>query len=652
MNNPIKYLYLIPAGIVICTILSVISSCSEDDNPPGGNLPAGKYPMTFTTSVGELVLTRGTVDNSWAGKEEVAIQLGNDAASYGEIKKHTAAASGELTPADNAAPLYWRNTTETVTAWYPYSTARPTTFTVQENQNIENNYQASDFLYTTGTHTYSSSGACALVFKHLPTKVVINLKGDPNGGITEDEIKGATVSIVNQSLTSGTIGDKGVVEAAAVAGTDAVTPKELPTAAEGYQRSVQALLIPQVARLKKFIRVTIDGNNYYYTPKDAVLNSGSQSTYNITVKKDGLEVSTLSGSWTDDDQSNTATSGAATFKIYLSKLKVESGITTAKVTDASNQELTATDGVYTTSSKTVKIVYTVDNNYDLWNFTPEVKEGFCTPQGVAQNGNDYTYTLTDICTDVWLSNIEPTTQPKKVNVGDYYYSDGTWSTDYKTDKTCIGIVFYAGVGTGDQASNYGGTIASTKIHGYVVALKDAHASPGAWGTRLVDENKAGRNSRSTTDYDGYSNTTHIRNIGDDYNNTDVSQPLKNSQYWAFKVASVYQPVSSITPAAPTSSSGWYLPSYAQINAVCRLNMDTQLTATGGTKLSAHTGNYRYWSSTEYSEFNAYYYSSYTDTDHKNQYAKSNDLNEVEQKDPSRYNYLNDSKSYVRAILTF
>ena len=653
MNNPIKYLYLIPAGIVICTILSVISSCSEDDNPPGDTLPAGKYPMTFTTSVGELVVTRGTADNSqWAGTEEVAIQLGNDAANYGEIKEYKAAIGGELTPADNV-PLYWRNTTETVTAWYPYSIERPTTFTVQADQNTEPNYQTSDFLYTTGTHTYKSSDACALVFNHLSAKVVINLKGDGNG-ITDSEIANAKVSIINQSLTSGQIGGNGKVTAAD-AGTAAVTPKKLASATTGYQQTVQALLVPQVVRNKKFIEVTIgendDARHYYYTPTEVAFDSGTQYTYNITVKREELEVTTeANGSWTNVADDTDAPE--ATFNIYLAELKTGTGITTAKVTDGNNNVLTATNGVYTTSSKTVKIVYTVNNDYDLWNFTPEVKEGFCTPQGVTANGNDYTYTLTDICTDVWLSNIEPTTQPKKVNVGDYYYSDGTWSTDYKTDKTCIGIVFYAGVGTGDQASNYGGTIASTKIHGYVVALKDAHASPGAWGTRLVDENKAGRNSRSTTDYDGYSNTTHIRNIGDDYNNTDVSQPLKNSQYWAFKVASVYQPVSSITPAAPTSSSGWYLPSYAQINAVCRLNMDTQLTATGGTKLSAHTGNYRYWSSTEYSEFNAYYYSSYTDTDHKNQYAKSNDLNEVEQKDPSRYNYLNDSKSYVRAILTF
>ena len=311
MNNPIKYLYLIPAGIVIFTILSVISSCSADDTSPGNTLPDGKYPMTFTTAVGELLVTRGTADNSkWAGGEKVAIQLGNDAESYGGIKKYTAATDGKLTPADNANTLYWRNTTETVTAWYPYSETKPTSFTVQTNQNTADNYQTSDFLYTTGTHTYSRRSACALVFKHLPVKVVINLKhGDQ---VTADEVANATVSIVNQPTTSGTIGDNGTVAVAATA-TDVIIPnKPTSSTANDYQQTVQALLVPQDIAGKKFIKVTIgngdDTRDYYFTPAAdaAALAAGTQYTYNITVKKEKLVV-TVSGdgvSWGNDTTEN------------------------------------------------------------------------------------------------------------------------------------------------------------------------------------------------------------------------------------------------------------------------------------------------------------------------------------------------------------
>ena len=662
MNNPIKYLYLIPAGIVICTILSVISSCSADDNPPGGTLPAGKYPMTFTTSVGELVVTRGTADNSqWAGTEKVAIQLGNNAASYGEIKEYKAATGGALTPANDAALLYWRNTTETVTAWYPYSTQRPASFTVQADQNTEPNYQTSDFLYTTGTYTYKSSDACALVFNHLSAKVVINLKGDGNG-ITDSEIANAKVSIMNQSLTSGQIGDNGKVTAAA-AGTAAVTPKKLNSATTGYLQTVQALLVPQVVRNKKFIEVTIgendDARHYYYTPTEVAFDSGTQYTYNITVKREELEVTTeANGSWTNVADDTDAPE--ATFNIYLAELQTGTGITTAKVTDGNNNVLTAANGVYTTSSKTVKIVYTVNNDYDLWDFILEVKKGFCTPQEVARNGNDYIYTLTDVCTDLWLSDIKPTAKQKQVKVGDYYYSDGTCSTTLVSYKTCIGIVFKAGEGTGDKASNYSGM---SQIRGYVVALQDASTAQGGWGIRLTDvdginnthnEKNEEISANKAVNYDGYSNTAAVRKLSE-YGTTNINKPVENTQYWAFKVASDYKPIANNTEfTAPTSSSGWYLPSYQQLvdinTNISTLKTKWNVSGVAGVDFKRSNTTDHYWSSNEKNKYDAWYYIFNNSTGGTG--AKSNNVADGESNSYWLTTGNNPSKSYVRAVLTF
>ena len=61
----------------------------------------------------------------------------------------------------------------------------------------------------------------------------------------------------------------------------------------------------------------------------------------------------------------------------------------------------------------------------------------------------------------------------EASVGDFFYSDGTWSADLDPDKTCIGVVFYAGHHENDL-SDYSSTgIGSVKCHGYVVALHDA-----------------------------------------------------------------------------------------------------------------------------------------------------------------------------------
>ena len=271
-------------------------SCT-DDAADGDCLPDGMYPMTFTTTVQGLTETRATVDNTWAGTEEVAVKVKD------EVKKYKADNSGNLTVDGDNPPFYWQNTTEkkTVSAWFPYSQTFPATFTVQEDQNSGTGYQQSDLLYAPPTEV-TFKGDKSLTFRHLPARVVVNLKaGD---GVTKEEVAGATVTLLNQATTSGAItvdeGSQTYTVAQAGADTKSITPKGV-TATKDYQKTVQALLVPQKIKDKVFIKVVAAGNTYNYTPTDeadANFASGKQYTYQITVKKTGLAV-TLSknGEW-------------------------------------------------------------------------------------------------------------------------------------------------------------------------------------------------------------------------------------------------------------------------------------------------------------------------------------------------------------------
>lgn len=294
MKQRIKQRTLCLALLAIGFIATLsLTGCSTDD-ATDNRLPPGKYPMTFTTTVEGLAQTRATVDNTWMGTEEVAVMVGNT------VKKYNAASDGGLTPANSSNKLYWTNKTMTVQAWHSaaYSGIQPTYFTVQRNQNSGATYQQSDVLYTSQSITFNASTSPELTFKHLPVKVIVNLNnGD---GVTQTEVQNATVSIVNQSLTSGTIAEDGTV--AQTAGIADITPKKSVTPATGYEQTVQALLVPQQMQGKKFIKVTIgsgtDERTYYYTPTkdtDADLKAGNQYTYDITVKKTGLAVTLSEG---------------------------------------------------------------------------------------------------------------------------------------------------------------------------------------------------------------------------------------------------------------------------------------------------------------------------------------------------------------------
>lgn len=258
------------------------AACTDDDADNGNRLPDGKYPMAFTAGVDGLAATRATTDNTWAGGEEVAVQIGS------EVKKYTAATNNTLSAAEGVTPWYWQNTTETktVSAWYPYSDTKPAAneLKVKADQS-DNGYGQSDHLEAAeATVTFRSP---ALTFKHRTAKVVVTLKG--GNGVAD--VSSATVWFLNQTgVESG--------------GTE-ITPKMVTT---GGTVSYTALLIPQQMQNKKFIKVTLGGNDYFYTPtgqNDANLMGGNQYTYDITVTKNGLTVT--AGGATEWNSSGPAT---------------------------------------------------------------------------------------------------------------------------------------------------------------------------------------------------------------------------------------------------------------------------------------------------------------------------------------------------------
>lgn len=152
---------------------------------------------------------------------------------------------------------------------------------------------------------------------------------------------------------------------------------------------------------------------------------------------------------------------------------------------------------------------------------------------------------------------EPQQNPR---IGDFYYSDGTWSTALNKAKTPIGIVFRVGCATeyGDNISYYrqkDGKTRFSEIRGYVVALQDA-SDEGCWWSSFNDDKGCGC-STSTEDFRGYSNTKSIIATAD----ANGGLTNKTSSFPACYYATTgYE---ALCPA-PAKSSGWYLPSAFQM----------------------------------------------------------------------------------------
>lgn len=203
-------------------------------------------------------------------------------------------------------------------------------------------------------------------------------------------------------------------------------------------------------------------------------------------------------------------------------------------------------------------------------------------------GKRYAYTITvkangidvqSVTSGTWVANGEENVTSKRVKqrftadelkIGDYFYSDGTWSdgglrkiyTDgsmkidyYKPvplrGKTVVGIVFQTDksrIGKKEK-EKLGG---ENKAHGLVMAVKNANAAEKViWSneSRYLDFlNDCVSKSNNYSDISGYGNCESIRSLEGNFD-----------KYPALQAVDGY----NTTCPVPTTTTGWYLPSSGQ-----------------------------------------------------------------------------------------
>lgn len=496
------------AALLLCM---GFASCSQDDMPQTGGipLPDGEYPLAFTASV-EGMATRSTGKDEWAEGDKIGVRIG----ANGETGRY------ELNHEDGTVkkvhtPVYWQSTAPaTVTAWYPIEAQ-----TAKDIANQSNGYEAIDFLKATAENKRFTDKV-ELSFIHQMTKVSYTLKkGD---GITDEDLKGATVQIAGYTKASFSEGIlTGMVDGW-------ITPAS----------NNDVLLVPQDMTGRPFIKVSINGNNFIYTPGEGAANlqSGTHYSYTITVKKDGIEVNCPQGvEWTDNETSDTQ---SPVFHIKtIDGIELEAGDGCILSEGDGFKQLSGGNVLKVKIPMGLKIPfpqgrYTID--------TYEYKDGF-----------SYTCQL-KLRSDITFTSISETQQ---LQVGDFYYADGTCLDKLLMNRPCIGIVFKVGAGEADDISAYGNKL--TAIQGYAVALHDV----ARFGIKWSENTENCGTSTSTTDYKGYENTQKIQQVS---NYSETEYPI------CWKVAHF----GDTDTQAPSGSSGWYLPSAAQMTDVVNLWKDT------------------------------------------------------------------------------
>lgn len=263
----------------------VLAACTGDDDAawPEGGVPLELYAAVEGYSSANAQ-TRATTENRWEGGERVRLWISNSISGRVEEIYSSVDSDGKL-----IVNLAWVSPDEEkgIQGVYP-SLRNIDPFSVLANQRDEG-YQDSDCMVAPYLRIAVTSPDKTLVFRHVIAKVVVHLKA--GNGVDDDELQRATVTFENLACTGGSINlSNGTVEQVHP-GTDRITPNEVTPAADGYVRTVRALLPPQDMSGQKFVKIVIGGKTFYYTPAAGEANffSGKMYEYRLTVTSEGIK---------------------------------------------------------------------------------------------------------------------------------------------------------------------------------------------------------------------------------------------------------------------------------------------------------------------------------------------------------------------------
>lgn len=488
--------------------------------------------VVFSANIGQAS-RRG--DNSWTGGELIGMQVGESVKTY----RISDAATGAMVTDDE--PYTWTSGEYQLHAWSPY-TDKSISLT---NQSDAEKMFACDLLEC---NTTVNAKSVQLTFKHKMTRVWYELQQFP--GYTDEEANNAVISYYGYPSIKYT---EGIIEKEGEPNAEISTRKI-------DDRHGEAILVPGEMWDKPFIKVVIGGDTYVYTPKHTIatdeerqtgaLKEGYNQRYYLKVSKKGIEVSMESSSvgW-DSETIDGVTDGKY-------NAEIPSNLNNPQITGVEN-------GIITGADNSFSISYTENGNGGL------LYEGNCTVQRTT-DGTSHTYTFSKIASDIKVSYTS-----EYLKVGKYYYSNGTFGDEaVKEGCETVGLVYKLGASKNeydtDQIDNYSGSELKS-ITGYVVSLTSStNKFSWAQGDNLETEFASFENSDDEeksegTMYKGYIYTKAIE--------TALINAAEKSPFWtAFKNLIKTLPT-------PEGTSGWYIPSVAQLQDIANSEIATTINFT-------------------------------------------------------------------------
>mgnify|MGYP000999859273 FL=1 len=258
---------------------ALLVSCQQEENE---TLTPANSRITISP-----VITRATEVNFETGDKIGVTIIQNGDFVYAENKLMT------FNDGVFAGDLLWYpegNDKSQIVAYYPYREGNtPTSFSVEADQTT--GYGASDLMAASNKDVLPTVNTITMNFKHLLTKLVINVTKEVEANITSIALKGSipTATLDLAALT--------VTVDANVAATN-ITAQVVEA-----NKTYRALIIPQTVALTLEV-ATSDGKTLSQKLTSTTLAQGGQYSVNIRVLPDDIEVKLIGDieNWTDEGE--------------------------------------------------------------------------------------------------------------------------------------------------------------------------------------------------------------------------------------------------------------------------------------------------------------------------------------------------------------
>ena len=291
-------------SLVLAVLIFV--ACTQDET---GTLPNGKQPLTLTATIAGGANTRATVDNNWAGGEQIALQV-----DAGQCYTYTTDQNGRMT-----GNYYWPDNVQSIyiQGFCPSGKIKGGELcSVEKDQSIAENYQNSDLLCSNLQNINKESSYNALTFYHQTAKLIVNVT---NNDYLSEEANSDVSMTINGLYTSATFASPTTQTSTIWAGEwtnhsnqGTIAPHKAATA-NGCAATFEALVIPQTVSTGILFQFYVgDVGPFRYTvPAGGITwNAGMEYTYNVTLKAENQTVTVNSisaGGWGNGGNHNLET---------------------------------------------------------------------------------------------------------------------------------------------------------------------------------------------------------------------------------------------------------------------------------------------------------------------------------------------------------